>query len=176
MHRQQSRRAFLRRIRNLALAGGAAMLAAGCGGKKTKEEAPPPAPPPPPPEPKPPAKLDVEVTAAGNANGGGLPIVVRVYELKARGGFAGADFFSLYENDAAVLADALLSREEMTLAPGQSKLIHKELSADAAYLGVMGAFRDIDNAQWRAAVPLRVGADNRLKAKVGADAIRIEAG
>jgi type VI secretion system protein VasD len=164
-----ARRHFLRAA--VAAACGVALAAAGCGGKPPKIEIP--AAPPPPPPPKPPSQLGVTVKSAGNANGG-LPIVVRVYELKASGGFSGADFFSLYENDAAVLADALVAREQMTLAPGQSHSINKQLSPDARYIGVMGAFRDIDNAQWRRVVPLAADTDNRLSVTIGANDIRIE--
>ena len=164
----RQRRHFLRTAAT-ALCG-AALAAAGCGGKPPKIEIPQA---PPPPAPKPPSRLDVAVKTAGNANGS-LPIVVRVYELKASGGFSGADFFSLYENDAAVLADALVAREQMTLAPGQSRSISKEQSPDARYIAVMGAFRDIDNAQWRRVVPLAADTDNRVSVTVGANDIRIE--
>ena len=167
MNINRSRRAFLGRISTLALAAGIAVAAAGCGGKKKE-------PPPPPPAPKPPARLDVEVKTTGNANAGGLPIVVRVYELKSQGAFSSADFFSLYENDAATLADALVSREEMTMAPGQSRAISKELGPGVTYVGVLGAFRDIDKAQWRSLVPVSGDADNQLAVTVGSDSIRIQ--
>jgi type VI secretion system protein VasD len=128
----------------------------------------------PPPAPKPPPRLDIEVKAASNANAGGLPIVVRVYELKSPGAFKSADFFSLYNDEVPTLGDTLVSRQEMTLAPGQSEAIHKELSPGAAYLGVLGAFRNIDSAQWRSVVPLAGDADNSLSVTVGSDAIRIQ--
>jgi len=169
MHTDNARRAFIGRIWTLALAGSMTLVGSGCGGKKVEV-----APPPPPPAPKPPANLDVTVKAAGNANAGGLPIVVRVYELKSQGAFSSADFFSLYGNETATLADALVSREEMTLAPGRSQAIHKQLSPDAAYLGVLGAFRDIDSAQWRSVVPLNGDTDNSLAVTVGANSIRIQ--
>jgi type VI secretion system protein VasD len=159
----------------IALAAFVALAATGCGGKAPKVETPPPAAPPaaPPAPAKPAARLDVAVKTTGNANGS-LPIVVRVYELKADGGFSGADFFSLYDNDAAVLADALVTREQMTLAPGQTRDLRKTLNPDARYLGVLGAFRDIDNAQWRRVVPLAADTDNRLSITVGANDIRID--
>ena len=166
MHIDNGRRAFFGRIWTLALAGSMALAGTGCGGKKV-EKAPPPAP-------KPPAILDVTVKAAGNANSGGLPIVVRVYELKSQGAFSSADFFSLYDNEGETLADALVSREEMTLAPGRSQAIHKQLSPDAAYLGVLGAFRDIDSALWRSVSPLIGDTDNSLAVTVGANSIRIQ--
>ncbi len=141
----------------------------GCGGKPPKPQ--PPAPPAPAP------MLRVDVSAAANANATasakGLPIVVRLYELKSAGGFRGADFFSLYDREAEVLGGDLIARDELTLAPGQSQQISRPLGPDARYFGVVGAYRDIDRAQWRQVVPLG-GGDNALVVSVGADAIRIE--
>ncbi|HSO79661.1 MAG TPA: type VI secretion system lipoprotein TssJ, partial [Chromatiaceae bacterium] len=147
------------------IAAALASLAA-CGGKPPKEEKPPPV-------------LRVDVTAAPNANRGpggqALPIVVRLYELRAQGAFSGADFFSLYDREAKTLGGELIAREELTLTPGQTRQIVKPLSPQARYLGVLGAFRDLDHAAWRALVPLADGKDNNLDVAVGAKAIRAQA-
>jgi type VI secretion system protein VasD len=148
-----------------------ASLMPGCGGKKME--------PPPAPEPEKPAPmLRVDVAAASNANRGpsgqGLPVVVRLYELSAQGAFSSADFFSLYNDQAGALGGELVASEEMNLAPGADRLLAKPLSPDARYLGVLAAFRDIDNAQWRALVPLAAETNNTLGVIIGADAIRIE--
>jgi type VI secretion system protein VasD len=139
----------------------------GCGGKPPKIEPPAPAP-----------VLRVDVSAAANANAAasakGLPIVVRLYELKSAGGFRGADFFSLYDREAEILGDDLIARQELTLAPGQSRQVSRPLSPEARYLGVVGAYRDIDRAQWRQVAPLGGDGKNALAVFVGADAIRIE--
>lgn len=141
-----------------------------CGGKPPKEDKPPiPAAAP---------MLRVNVTAAADANrspgGQALPIVVRLYELKARGAFSGADFFSLYDREAKTLGGELIAREELTLSPGQTRQIVKPLDPQVRYLGVLGAFRDIDRAAWRSLVPLADGRDNALDVRVGAKAIQAE--
>ena len=170
----RARRPGLRRpLAILLMALILASVASGCGGKKKEP------PPPPPPEPEKPAPmLRIDVSAAGNANRGpsgqGLPVVVRLYELNAQGAFSGADFFSLYNDQAGTLGGELVASEELNLAPGGSRSLAKPLSPDARYFGAMGAFRDIDNARWRALVPLAAETDNTLKVTVGADAIRIE--
>lgn len=152
-----------------ALATTLATLGA-CGGKPPKPE--------PPPAPKAPAQLRVDVAATSSANRGpsgqALPIVVRVYELKAQGAFSGADFFSLYDRESETLGAELIAREELTLAPGQSAQIRKPLNPETRYLGVLGAFRDIDRAVWRGLVPLTSGTDNDLEVGVDAAAIRIQ--
>jgi type VI secretion system protein VasD len=138
---------------------------AACGAKPAKEDKPPPV-------------LRVDVTAASDANRGpagqALPIVVRLYELKAQGAFIGADFFGLYDREAQALGGELIAREELTLAPGQTRQIVKPLDPQARYLGVLGAFRDIDHASWRALAPLADGKDNNLAIAVGAKAIQAQ--
>jgi len=160
-----------RRRRFIAGLLAAATLTAmgGCGSKPPKEDKPPPAAPP---------VLRVDVSAAANANRGpagqGLPIVVRVFELRAQGAFSGADFFSLYDHESKTLGGELIAREELTLAPGQTRQIVKPLDPQTRYLGVLGAFREIDRATWRALVPLVAGKDNNLDVAVGANAIRVQ--
>lgn len=140
-------------------------ILAGCGGKPPKE-APPPGPPP---------ELRVSASAADNANrgpgGGGLPVVVRLYELKARGAFDGADFYSLYDRESATLGGELIGREEITLPPGQERLVVRTLGADSRYLGVVAAFRDIDRATWRAVLELYPGKNNNVAVTVGPGAV-----
>ncbi|NBC15582.1 MAG: type VI secretion system lipoprotein TssJ [Gammaproteobacteria bacterium] len=156
----------LRKLHNVALIGVVAVALLSCGGKPAKA--------PIQPMPEAPPQLSVDVATTDDANAGGLPIVIRIYELNAQGKFSSADFFSLYDDDAATLADSLVSREELTLAPGQSRAIRKELSPETAYLGVLGAFRDVDNAQWRSVLPLQADADNGVAVTVGTNAIRVE--
>ena len=131
--------------------------------------------PPPPKEEKPPPRLHTEVFAAPDANrdttGRALPIVVRLYQLKAAGNFTGADFFSLYDKEAATLGDTLIAREEVTLVPGQRRTLVMPLNPEATHLGVLGAFSDLDRATWRAREILKPGQDNTVRVDVGAAAI-----
>lgn len=146
----------------------ALVLLTGCGGKPTL--------PPVPPE-KPPLQLRVEVAAApdANRNPGGKPlsVVVRLYELKSQGVFAKADFFSLYDREGEVLGGDLIARDEITLAPGQFLPIARPLNPEATYLGVIAAFREIDQARWRDLMRLKPGMDNTLLVEVGANAVSI---
>jgi type VI secretion system protein VasD len=151
------------------LAAAALTTLAACGGQPPKQDKPPaPAP-----------VLRIDAAAAADANRGpsgqALPIVIRLYELKAQGAFSGADFFSLYEREAKTLGGELIAREELTLAPGQTRQIVRPLDPQTRYLGVLGAFTDIDRATWRALVPLVAGKDNNLDVAVGAKAIRTQA-
>jgi type VI secretion system protein VasD len=125
------------------------MLMAGCGQK-------PPAPPPPAPPP-PPTRVVADLYAADDLNPNPLgrpsPVQLRVYELKTPGAFERADFFSLYEKDAAALGPDLVAREELAIRPGQFQRLERTLQADTRYLGLMAAYREVDRAHWRALIP-----------------------
>jgi type VI secretion system protein VasD len=108
------------------------------------------------PPPKPPQPVNVKLTLAAspdvNPDGQNRPspIVVRVYQLKDDTGFKDADYFALYDKEAATLAATLVSRVEFELAPGEKRTVDYAVSPDTRYIGVAAAYRDIRNAQWRA--------------------------
>jgi type VI secretion system protein VasD len=78
------------------------------------------------------------------------PIVIRIYQLKDDTGFKDADYFALYDKEAATLAAALVSRVEFELAPGEKRTVDYAVAPDTRYIGVAAAYRDIRNEQWRA--------------------------
>jgi type VI secretion system protein VasD len=121
-----------------------------------------------PPQPVPPAitiaapvdaKVKAPLTLAASADsnpdatGRPSPVVVRVYQLKTDGAFAGADFFALFEDDQKVLGPELISRDEFVLAPAEQRMLDVTVSGETRYVGAIAAFRDIRNAQWRVLVP-----------------------
>lgn len=127
----------------LGLASLAYATLVGCGG-----------PPPPPP----PTVAALTMTAAADANpdagGKGAPVAVRIYQLASTAAFEQADFFQLYSNDQAVLGADLLGRDEVTITPGGTQQMVKDLKPGVTAIGVVAAFRDIQHANWRAtAVP-----------------------
>lgn len=130
--------------RNLLSAGLCVMLA-GCGGKAVT--------PPPPP-----TVVQLTVTADAGVNpdarGRATPVVVRYYLLGNSGPFEAADFFSLFDGDEKTLGATLVSREEVTLRPGDSISSRLSPQAEAKSLGVFVAFRDPNKTQWRAVVPV----------------------
>ncbi|MGB5834018.1 MAG: type VI secretion system lipoprotein TssJ [Thiohalocapsa sp.] len=123
--------------------------------------------------------LQAKLAASDDVNSGSgrsaLPIVVRLYELKSAGVFSSADFFSLYQREADTLGSELIAREEVSLSPGQGYLMTKKLPAEAAFLGVVAAFRDIDHAQWRDVVRLNPNHANKVFVTVSADSIAVAA-
>lgn len=85
-----------------------------------------------------------------NADGDPSPIIVRLYELKSAGNFKNSDFFSLFDNESSALGDDLVARDELRFNPNETKTINRELDPATRYLGVLAAFRDLDNSSWRA--------------------------
>jgi type VI secretion system protein VasD len=95
------------------------------------------------------AAADVNPDATGKAS----PIIVRVYQLKGDAAFSGADFFALFDDDMKVLGPELIGREEYVLTPSEKRTVELAVQKTAKFVGVMAAFRDIRNSQWRVIVP-----------------------
>lgn len=122
-----------------------------------------------------PTKVTGKVEASASINPSASqrpsPLMLRVYELKSPTAFNSADFMSLYQRDQAELAADLVAREEMTLAPGDSKPWAKMLSPDTKFIGVVAAYRDLEHARWRAIAPVEPG--KAQKVLIHADALAV---
>jgi type VI secretion system protein VasD len=99
------------------------------------------------------------------------PLLVRVYELKSASAFNAADFMSLYQRDQASLAADMLAKEEFTMAPGETKSFAKTLAPDTRFLGVVGAYRDLEHAKWRSVVPIVPNQPHKVTVTAGELAI-----
>ena len=103
-----------------------------------------------------PAKVVISLTSSTDLNpdmmGRASPIVVRIYELKSDDIFNNADFFALYEQDTSILGGDMTGRDEMEIPPGENASIEKELNIEARHIGVIAAYRDLDNAVWRGTI------------------------
>ncbi|HSW03629.1 type VI secretion system lipoprotein TssJ [Aquabacterium sp.] len=102
-----------------------------------------------------------------NVNQRPAPLQVRVYELKTAAAFGNADFMALYQNDQATLGADLVAREEMMLQPGESKPIKKTVGPDTKFIGVIGAYRNLEKATWRVVVPVQTGKAQTLTIRAG---------
>ena len=119
-----------------------------------------------------PTRVEAQVTAAPDVNEG-RPIVLRLYELKTTGSFEGADFYSIFDREAATLGGDLMAREELNLRPGQQQKVERATAPDTQYLGVAAAYRNIDRASWRATYPLKREKTNKITIDLGANAVSI---
>lgn len=106
----------------------------------------------------PPVRIEGNLVASEDVNpnlqGEPSPLVVRLYELKAEAAFANAGFFQLYDDDSAVLGGDLQDRSDFVLSPGETVSLTKTLKPETRFLGVMAAYQEIEQATWRALVPV----------------------
>jgi len=125
-----------------------------------------------------PTRIQSEVLVAfdsnPDANGRPSPLVVRVYELKSDTIFNSADFYMLYDEEKATLGGDLLSRADFELSPGGGKKIIHEANEQARYLGVIAAYRNIEEANWRAIIKLELKKKNYSIIKIGKQSVKIE--
>lgn len=103
-------------------------------------------------------KLDLELSASERLNpdldGRPSPIVLRLLELKTPVAFENADFFALYERAKETLAPDLVASEELELRPGEKRELKLATKDGSRYVGVLAAYRDLPESQWRYVVKL----------------------
>ncbi len=125
-----------------------------------------------------PAMIEAEFRAAVDLNpdheGNPSPLVVRLYELKSATAFNNTGFFSLYDNDTGELGNDMKGREELEFQPGQALLLERELEPETRYIGVMAAYRDIENARWRAVLEVEPGSETEVIIVLDRLAVSIE--
>ena len=80
--------------------------------------------------------------------------MINFFELKSAAAFKQAGFFSLENNASSALGDDLIDKIQVELRPGQGKSYHLSLSNQTAYIGIVAAYRNIDQATWRVVIPL----------------------
>jgi type VI secretion system protein VasD len=138
----------------MVLAGVAACLAVACGKKAPEPPAPPALTIAAAADARVKAPMTIAASADVNPDGAGRPspVVVRVYQLRTDTAFTSADFFGLWDDDQKVLGQELISRDQYDLDPSEKQVIDVTVSGDTRFVGAIAAFRDIRNAQWRAAV------------------------
>ena len=139
---------------------GAALFGAGCGGA---------------PKPPPPTVVNGTIQASPQLN----PSInqrpsLRVYELKSPAAFNSADFMALYQADQATLAADLVARDEFMLQPAENRPYKKTLGADTKFIGVIGAYRNLEKSTWRAVVQVIPNKPQTLTIRAGDLAVSAE--
>ncbi len=85
-----------------------------------------------------------------DSSGRASPVVVKVFELSSRTIFDTQDFFTLYETPEDSLGPDLIKKDELELQPNDKRKHAMSLNKNTRYVGIVVAYRDIDNARWRA--------------------------
>ena len=99
-------------------------------------------------------ELLASTTINPNRDGRASPVTVVIYHLKSSEAFMSADFFNLYQPDSGVIAADLIRRTDMQVQPGQTLELSSEFDPETTHIGILAAFRDIDNASWRTLVEM----------------------
>lgn len=103
-------------------------------------------------------KLDLTLTASDAVNpdrhGRPSPVVVRLIELRHPVAFENADFFSLYGRAEQSLPKDWVNSEELELRPGQQLALKLSVEPQSRYVGVLAAYRDLPQVQWRLVLPV----------------------
>lgn len=115
------------------------------------------------------ADEDLNPDSTGRAS----PLVIRIYALRALAEFEKADFFALYDKDEQLLAAELVKRDEIIIQPGKTITLDREFPPDVKFIAVIGAFRDVARAEWRASTAISPGANGVLIVKAGANSITL---
>ncbi|MEM7047294.1 MAG: type VI secretion system lipoprotein TssJ [Pseudomonadota bacterium] len=117
-----------------------------------KIEFPEPEPPPPP------TVVILELMGAADLNadaqGRGAPLAVRIYQLASAEVFSRADFFQVYDQAQASLGVDLIAQETRVLAPGGQERVPLMIKQGTQFIGIVGAFRDINQSVWRLYAPV----------------------
>ena len=98
-----------------------------------------------------------------NLEGRASPVTIVIFHLKSADAFMTKDFFNLYNADSGALASDQIQRIDMQIQPGQTLPIASEFDPETTHIGILAAFRDIDNAEWRAVIALpEIGLADKL--------------
>ena len=120
-----------------------------------------------------PATIHVQATASADLNpgsgGSAFPAQVRLYQLRTPEKFNNADFFQLADHEATVLGSDLVSRDEVILHPRETRVVDLATKKETRFVGVVVAYRNIDQATWRAVTPAR----GNLQLSLAADRVTL---
>lgn len=116
-----------------------------------------------PPPPPPPTTVTLNVTGGADMNGG-APAKVKVYYLNSTAKFKVSDFFALFDNAQATLGPDLVAVDEYLLAPGKVETDQKIFKVEPAAIGIVAAFKSVDQPGWRVSKALVPNAENPIAA------------
>ncbi|HTN29630.1 MAG TPA: type VI secretion system lipoprotein TssJ [Pseudomonas sp.] len=121
-------------------------------------------------------KLDMFVTASNSLNpdlgGRPSPIVVRLIELRHPAAFENTDFFALYQNPRQALAPDFVTQEEFELRPGSWRALKLHVQPGSRYVGVLAAYRDLQETRWRQVIPLEEQALHKVRLHLDDQGVR----
>jgi type VI secretion system protein VasD len=123
-------------------------------------------------------KLDLTLNGSDelnpDLNGRPSPIVLRLIELKHPVAFETADFFSLYQRPKEALSPDMVVLEELELRPGEQREMKLSVQPGSRYVGVLAAYRDLPESNWRVVIPLQEKERNSSVLTLNAQGIKTQ--
>lgn len=99
-------------------------------------------------------KLVVELTTAKDINpndkGVANPLRISVYTLKNKDEFKSSDFFTITEEGTPSLKEQMEKVYDGIMLPNETKKIELTLNSEITAIGVVAAYREIEQAEWNA--------------------------
>ena len=94
---------------------------------------------------------DIQATTILNPDikGEYKPVNIKVFYLKSDTEFSQAGFADLYKYTDKALGDSILHISTHQLLPGQSIELEEDVPMGLKYIGVVAAFRHLQNATWK---------------------------
>jgi type VI secretion system protein VasD len=106
-----------------------------------------------------------------NIQGRPSPLVVTFYQLKSPFAFKQASYAALSKNAGAVLGQQLIDQQLSEVRPNSLKKTRLLLSPNIAYIGIVAAYRNLNQAHWRAVVKVNPKINSLLKVSLESQAM-----
>lgn len=104
------------------------------------------------------AEATVHIRSANYLNpniyGHSSPVVLTIYQLKAQYAFQQADYNALTNNSGKILGGDLIDKNTIEVRPNTQMKVSQPLSPNTQYLGIVAAYRNINNATWHKVVKI----------------------
>ncbi|PCN64644.1 type VI secretion system-associated lipoprotein [Yersinia pestis] len=101
-------------------------------------------------------KLTVEIATAADINpndkGVANPLRIALYTLKSTDEFQSSDFFTITEENTPSLKEQMDNVFDRIMLPSETKKIELTLDAGVTAIGIVAAYREIEQAEWKAVI------------------------
>ncbi|QAX80022.1 type VI secretion system lipoprotein TssJ [Yersinia hibernica] len=108
------------------------------------------------PQPETVEKLVVELTTTKDINpnnkGVANPLRISVYTLKSMDEFKSSDFFTITEENTPSLKEQMEKVYDGIMLPNETKKIELTPNSEVTAIGVVAAYREIEQADWKAVI------------------------
>ena len=77
------------------------------------------------------------------------PVILKMYELRNDSAFKQAEMGPLFEDPLGTLGADMVAFDEITMVPGEAKVLVYEPAEETRFVGVMASFRQLGHGPWK---------------------------